>query len=182
MNNFLSYQYKDNLLENEGGNIPSSNYSFLLSFDKESFELKHKSSSKWYRILSNSNQTTGYMSNRQFWSETFIGGKYNTIECGNEIILHFVLELKDLGKIPNELGMRLRIGKTSKGIKYNLILNNLSEIEEKLFEYQKCISTIRNIGKWYNISTNQNSLQEIPSPNNIELFDSQKGFQNELNH
>lgn len=146
--------YKDNNLL---GNDLGYSYCFLLYFEKESFISKHKSSSKWYRVLSNSNQTTGYKSNRLFWSENFVGGKYNTIVCENQIILHFTLELKESAKPPNELGMRLRIGKTSKGLKYTLILNNTSEIEKLLSNYKNCNSTIRHIGKWYN-TTNQNLL------------------------
>jgi hypothetical protein len=158
MNESKPNHKENNLLGNDVGYSQILEYCFLLIFEKESFISKHKSSSKWYRVLSNSNQTTGYKSNRLFWSETFVGGKYNTIECENEIILHFTLELNESVKPPNELGMRLRIGKTSKGVKYNLILNNTSEIEESLFKYQNCNSTLRNIGKWYNNTTNQNIL------------------------
>jgi len=139
----------DNSLESKGGNVLDDFYSFLIVFEKKSFELKYNSSSKWYRTFSNSNQITGNKSNRKFWNNSFIGGQYNTIICENEILLHFILELKNPIMKPNDLDMKFRIGKSSKGIKYKLFLYKDVEIEKKLLECQNCSTSIRNVGKWY---------------------------------
>lgn len=149
----MNYNYNNQLDTNLPGNIDSKkaeyHYTFLIVFDKNSFETRYKSPSKWYRIFSNSNQMTGYKSNRDFWNETFIGGEYDTFICENEVILHFKLELKKPFQNPNELGMKLRIGKSSKGIKYELILNKSYEVLGKIMSCESCNSSIRKIGKWY---------------------------------
>jgi hypothetical protein len=149
MNQIYNNQSIDFLQENISSKEKDSHYTFLIGFDKNSFEMKFKSSSKWYRTFSNSNQITGYKSNRHYWNENFIGGKYNTLICENEIILHFLLEMKKPQILPNELGLKLRIGKSSKGLKFELILNKPHEIKEKLLTCDGCNSTIRNIGDWY---------------------------------
>jgi len=166
----MIYNYNNQVGNNLPRNVDSKkeeyNYIFLIVFDRNSFETGYKSSSKWYRIFSNSNQMTGYKSNRDFWNETFIGGEYDTFICEKEIILYFKLELKKPHQIPNELGMKLRVGKTSKDIKYEVFLNKSYEIMGKIKSCESCNSSIRKIGKWYfgnyqSKVTNKDSLPQV---------------------
>jgi hypothetical protein len=131
-------------------------FCFLISFEKEKFFKRYKSSSNWFRTLSNSNQVVGYESNRKYWKDNFLGGIYTTIECDRNIILYFVLEKKNFGSSINELNLKSRITKISFGFFNDLIFNNELEIENYLLDFQNCFFTKRNIGEWYKKPTNQN--------------------------
>lgn len=133
-----------------------SQFYFLISFDKVKFFNRYKSSSNWFRTLSNSNQVVGYEANRKFWKDNFIGGIYTTIECDKNIILYFVLEKKNLSFSINELSFKSRIIKISFGIFSHLIFNNKLEIENFLLDFQNCLHIKRNIGEWYKNPTNKN--------------------------
>lgn len=143
---FGNYQ---NSLEMDSVNGLEKHYSFLLILERGRFEMKYKTSSHWYRILSNSNQVTSYKTNRKYWNDTFVGGQYRTIICDNEIILQFNLELRNVNKHISELDLRFRIGKATKGVGYKLILNDSLEIEKIISECENCQSLNRKIGKWY---------------------------------
>jgi hypothetical protein len=133
-----------------------SQFCFLVSFDKNKFLEKHKSSSKWFRTLSNSNQILGYETNRKFWKDNFLGGFYTTFDCDTQIVLYFVLEKKSIGSSINELSLKSRITKTSFGIFSHIIFNKELEIENYLLDFQNCIFIKRNIGEWYKKPTNLN--------------------------
>ena len=133
-----------------------SQFIFLISFDKVKFFNRYKSTSIWFRTLSNSNQVVGYESNRKFWKDNFRGGIYTTIECDKNIVLYFVLEKKNFDFPINELSLKSRIIKISCGIFSHLIFNNELEIENYLLDFQNCFLTKRNIGEWYRNPTNQN--------------------------
>jgi hypothetical protein len=134
----------------------NNQFYFLVSFDKNKFLKKYKSSSKWFRTLSNSNQILGYETNRKFWKDNFLGGFYMTFDCDTQIVLYFVLEKKSISSSINELSLKSRIIKTSFGIYNHVIFNNELEIENYLLDFQNCISIKRNIGDWYKKSTNLN--------------------------
>lgn len=131
-------------------------FCFLISFERKKFFNKYKSSSNWFRTLSNSNQVVGYESNRKFWKDNFVGGNYTIIECDENIVLYFVLEKNYIGIPINELSLKSRITKISFGIFNHLIFNNEIEIENYLSDFHNCFFTKRNIGLWYKKSTNQN--------------------------
>lgn len=125
-------------------------YEILLEIDLEKFSKMVGSASKLYRMMSNSNQTTGYIQNRKWWSKYFIGGEYFTYQTDDKIYIHYKLELTDKDKLPSELQIKWRFAKAMRGLRFevNLGLKNPSGIH-KLTQVQEYLTEHRYIGLWY---------------------------------
>lgn len=125
-------------------------YDTLLVFDKTQFDSKITSVSNFYRSLSNSNQTVARTTNREWWNSHFAGGEYAVYICENKIAIHFMLELRHISRPVNELQLRIRLAKASKGLKYQILLNDKTTLIEKALDsFKDCISEVRLIGKNY---------------------------------
>ena len=125
-------------------------YEILLEIDLEKFSKMVGSASKLYRMMSNSNQTTGYIQNRKWWSKYFIGGEYFTYQTDDKIYIHYKLELTDKEKLPTELQIKWRFAKAMRGLRFevSLGLKNPSGIQ-KLTQVQEYLTEHRYIGLWY---------------------------------
>ena len=125
-------------------------YEILLEIDLEKFSKMVGSASKLYRMMSNSNQTTGYIQNRKWWSKYFIGGEYFTYQTDDKIYIHYKLELTDKDKLPSELQIKWRFAKAMRGLRFevSLGLKNHSG-EQKLTQVQEYLTEHRYIGLWY---------------------------------
>ena len=125
-------------------------YEILLEIDLEKFSKMVGSASKLYRMMSNSNQTTGYIQNRKWWSKYFIGGEYYTYQTDDKIYIHYKLELTDKDKLPSELQIKWRFAKAMRGLRFEVSLGlpNHSGIQ-KLIQVQEYLTEHRYIGLWY---------------------------------
>jgi hypothetical protein len=125
-------------------------YEILLEIDLEKFSKMVGSASKLYRMMSNSNQTTGYIQNRKWWSKYFIGGEYFTYQTDDKIYIHYKLELTDKDKLPSELQIKWRFAKAMRGLRFevSLGLKNPSGTQ-KLIQVQEYLTEHRYIGLWY---------------------------------
>ena len=125
-------------------------YEILLEIDLEKFSKMVGSASKLYRMMSNSNQTTGYIQNRKWWSKYFIGGEYFTYQTDEKIYIHYKLELTDKDKLPSDLQIKWRFAKAMRGLRFevSLGLKNPSGTQ-KLIQVQEYLTEHRYIGLWY---------------------------------
>ena len=125
-------------------------YEILLEIDLEKFLKMVGSASKLYRMMSNSNQTTGYIQNRKWWSKHFIGGEYYTYQTDDKIYIHYKLELTDKDKLPSDLQIKWRFAKAMRGLRFevSLGLKNPSGTQ-KLIQVQEYLTEHRYIGLWY---------------------------------
>ena len=100
--------------------------------------------------MSNSNQTTGYIQNRKWWSKNFIGGEYNTYQTDDKIYIHYKLELTDKNKTPSDLQIKWRFAKAMRGLRFEVSLGIVGEMSnEKLHQVRNYLLETRNIGSWY---------------------------------
>jgi hypothetical protein len=124
-------------------------YEVFIQMDLSKFETRFNSVSKFYRILSNSNQTVGVRSpvshntNRKWWSYHFSGGKYTTYKCNDTISIHFELDCNPTAYTPSEIQIKMRIIKALKfkptilmGYEHSMI-HHLSLLEDCLVETQE---------------------------------------------
>lgn len=139
-------------LESEVGFINNKNhqYEIFIEVDKKSFNDYVGSPSKLYRMLSNSNQTTGYVQNRIWWGSMFSGGEYYVYETPELTGIHYKLELTDVKNIPSELQVKWRFAKAMRGLRFNIEIGKNSEkIKDKLRAYEFFLLEHRYIGQWY---------------------------------
>ena len=130
-------------------------YEIHLEIDLEKFLKIVGSSSKLYRMMSNSNQTTGYIQNREWWSKNFIGGEYNTYQTDDKIYIHYKLELTDKNKTPSDLQIKWRFAKAMRGLRFEVSLGIVGEMSnEKLHQVRNYLLETRNIGSWYKKTSN----------------------------
>ncbi len=164
--------FQNNLfsLGNDGTQIPSKDlyllyrlpktdapYEILIEVSKDVFDRRFKSTSEFYRVLSNSNQSIGIASpvknytNRKWWKYHFKGGYYTTYNCSDKFYINFVLDLNPNSHIPSELQVKMRILKSFKGYKpitYVGIENN--QIFNLKFQFENCYGESQLIGSRYN--------------------------------
>jgi hypothetical protein len=125
-------------------------FEVLIQMDISKFETKFNSVSKFYRTLSNSNQTVGVRSpvshntNRKWWSYHFSGGKYTTYKCNDIISIHFKLDCNPNAYTPSEIQIKMRIIKALKfkptiltGCNKPSIIHHLSLLEDCFIETQE---------------------------------------------
>ena len=125
-------------------------YEILLEIDLEKFSKMVGSASKLYRMMSNSNQTTGYIQNRKWWSKYFIGGEYFTYQTDDKIYIHYKLELTDKDKLPSELQIKWRFAKAMRGLRFEVSLGLPNHSgTKKLIQVQEYLTEHRYIGLWY---------------------------------
>jgi hypothetical protein len=124
-------------------------FEVFIQMDLSKFETKFNSVSKFYRTLSNSNQTVGVRSpvshntNRKWWSYHFSGGKYTTYKCNDIISIHFELDCNPTAYTPSEIQIKMRIIKALKfkptiltGCEPSMI-HHLSLLEDCMVETQE---------------------------------------------
>jgi hypothetical protein len=125
-------------------------YEILLEITLEKFLRIVGSASKLYRLMSNSNQTTGYIQNRKWWSKYFIGGEYYTYQTDDKIYIHYKLELTDKDKLPSELQIKWRFAKAMRGLRFEVSLGLPNHSgTQKLTQVQEYLTEHRYIGLWY---------------------------------
>ena len=125
-------------------------YEILLEIDLEKFSKMVGSASKLYRMMSNSNQTTGYIQNRKWWSKYFIGGEYFTYQTDEKIYIHYKLELTDKDKLPSDLQIKWRFAKAMRGLRFEVSLGSPNKTgTQKLIQVQEYLTEHRYIGLWY---------------------------------
>ena len=132
-------------------------YEILIEVSKDVFDRRFKSTSEFYRVLSNSNQSIGIASpvknytNRKWWKYHFMGGYYTTYICSDKFYINFVLDLNPNSHIPSELQVKMRILKSFKGYKpitYVGIENN--QIFNLKNQFENCYGESQLIGNRYN--------------------------------
>jgi hypothetical protein len=124
-------------------------FEVFIQMELSKFEAKFNSVSKFYRTLSNSNQTVGVRSpvshntNRKWWSYHFSGGKYTTYKCNDTISIHFELDCNPTSYTPSEIQIKMRIIKALKfkptilmGYEHSMI-HHLSLLEDCMVETQE---------------------------------------------
>jgi hypothetical protein len=135
-------------------------YEILIQMDFEKFERKFKSVSKFYRVLSNSNQTISVRSpiknntNRKWWNFHFSGGEYTTYKCGDKITIHFELDCNPAAYTPSVIQVKMRIMKALNYKPFILLGTNNDIIDTELTSLQDCIIESQTIGKRYNNKEN----------------------------
>jgi len=125
-------------------------FEVFIQMDLSKFETRFNSVSKFYRTLSNSNQTVGVRSpvshntNRKWWSYHFSGGKYTTYKCNDTIGIHFELDCNPTAYTPSEIQIKMRIIKALKfkptilmGYNEASMIHHLSLLEDCLVETQE---------------------------------------------
>jgi hypothetical protein len=125
-------------------------FEVFIQMDLSKFETRFNSVSKFYRTLSNSNQTVGVRSpvshntNRKWWSYHFSGGKYTTYKCNDIISIHFELDCNPNAYTPSEIQIKMRIIKALKfkptiltGCNKPSIIHHLSLLEDCFIETQE---------------------------------------------
>lgn len=125
-------------------------YEIFIEVEQDVFKENIGTASKLYRMLSNSNQTTGYVQNRVWWGSMFSGGVYYVYETDNKIFMHYQLELIDKKNVPSELQIKWRFAKAMRGLKFNIDIGlNSMTINNKLNQVQTYLVEHRFIGQWY---------------------------------
>jgi len=134
-------------------------YEILISLGIADFQRRFKSVSALYRILSKSNQGIGIANpppnytNRKWWKYHFSGGLYRTHYCGDMIHIHFILDMNEATTIPSELQVKMRILKSFKGYKPEIMVGiNNPLLYRTARLYLDCYSRTQIIGNRYNDS------------------------------
>jgi hypothetical protein len=128
-------------------------FEVFIQIDISKFETKFNSVSKFYRTLSNSNQTVGVRSpvshntNRKWWSYHFSGGKYTTYKCNDIISIHFELDCNPNAYTPSDIQIKMRIIKALK-LKPTIITGyNEPSIAYQISLLDDCLTESQEIGK-----------------------------------
>jgi hypothetical protein len=128
-------------------------YEIFIQMNLLKFETRFKSVSKFYRTLSNSNQTVGVRSpvshntNRKWWSYHFSGGKYTTYKCDETICIHFLLDRNSASYTPSDIQIKMRIIKALK-FKPTIITGyNEPSIAYQISLLDDCLTESQEIGK-----------------------------------
>jgi len=149
-------------------------FEVFIQMDLSKFETRFNSVSKFYRILSNSNQTVGVRSpvshntNRKWWSYHFSGGKYTTYKCNNSISIHFELDCNPTAYTPSEIQIKMRIIKALK-FKPNILAGyNEPSIIHHLNLLEDCMAETQVIGSRYGNKQNLKDSNFTESIKQIE--------------
>ena len=125
-------------------------YDIFIEVELSKFNALVGSPSKLYRMLSNSNQTTGYVQNRKWWSNMFSGGEYFVFEANDKTYIHFKLELNNTKNTPSELQVKWRFAKAMRGLRFEINIGKDSAvIKEKITAINSFLIEHRYIGSWY---------------------------------
>ena len=166
MNENYINQYEPFSLENDpriddlipilfGEEFATLPFEIFIQMDLSKFETRFNSVSKFYRTLSNSNQTVGVRSpvshntNRKWWSYHFSGGKYTTYKCRDSISIHFELDCNPTAYTPSDIQIKMRIIKAFKFKPTILTGYNEPSMIHHISLLEDCIVETQEIGRRY---------------------------------
>jgi hypothetical protein len=125
-------------------------YEIFIEVEQSKLNALVGSPSKLYRMLSNSNQTTGYVQNRKWWGNMFSGGEYFVFETNEKTYIHFKLALTSINNLPSELQVKWRFAKAMRGLRFEINIGKDSPIiKEKINAVNAFLIEHRYIGAWY---------------------------------
>ena len=125
-------------------------YEIFIEVEQSKFNEFVGTASKLYRMLSNSNQTTGYVQNRKWWSNMFSGGEYFVFETNEKTYIHFKLAFTSMNNLPSELQVKWRFAKAMRGLRFEINIGKDSAvIKEKINVVNAFLIEHRYIGAWY---------------------------------